>query len=102
MGKSLEHHYTKSGQNPIEPARLGCKILHGPNIENFRDVYKFLKKIGITNQVNNKKELYNYLLKNINLKKNKSNNQKKINERGEKILNRTFVELKKVLDKNDN
>ena len=63
MGKSLEHHYTKSGQNPIEPARLGCKILHGPNIENFRDVYKFLKKIGITNQVNNKKELYSYLLK---------------------------------------
>lgn len=102
MGKSLEHHYTKSGQNPIEPARLGCKILHGPNIENFRDVYKFLKKIGITNQVNNKKELYSYLLKNINLKTNNSNNKKKINERGEKILNRTFVELKKVLDKNDN
>lgn len=102
MGKSLEHHYTKSGQNPIEPARLGCKILHGPNVENFKDVYKFLQSLKITKQIKDKDELYSYLLQNINLKMNKSHNQRKIENKGQKILNKTFGELKKILNKNDN
>ena len=25
------------GQNPIEPAKFGCKIFHGPNIDNFKE-----------------------------------------------------------------
>jgi len=32
MGKSLTH---RGGQNPLEPAKLGCAILHGPGMENF-------------------------------------------------------------------
>jgi 3-deoxy-D-manno-octulosonic-acid transferase len=36
MGKSL---VGEGGQNPIEPAKLGCAILHGPNVENFAEVY---------------------------------------------------------------
>lgn len=39
MGKSLTG---GGGQNPIEPAKLGCAILHGPDIENFADVYSEL------------------------------------------------------------
>ena len=31
------------GQNPLEPARLGNYILHGPNIQNFKDLYKLFK-----------------------------------------------------------
>jgi 3-deoxy-D-manno-octulosonic-acid transferase len=27
------------GQNPIEAAKLGCAILHGPYVENFSEVY---------------------------------------------------------------
>ena len=27
------------GQNPIEAAKLGCAILHGPYVENFTEVY---------------------------------------------------------------
>jgi 3-deoxy-D-manno-octulosonic-acid transferase len=26
----------KGGQNPLEAARYGAKILHGPNIHNFK------------------------------------------------------------------
>ena len=37
-----------SGQNPIEPARLGCKIFHGPNVSNFVEIYKYLKTLGVT------------------------------------------------------
>ena len=43
LGKSLIKSLIKnSGQNPIEPARLGCKIYHGPNTSNFDDVYNRL------------------------------------------------------------
>jgi 3-deoxy-D-manno-octulosonic-acid transferase len=36
MGKSL---VAGGGQNPIEPAKLGCAILHGPHVDNFANVY---------------------------------------------------------------
>jgi 3-deoxy-D-manno-octulosonic-acid transferase len=39
MGKSLT---AKGGQNPIEAAKLGCAILHGPNVANFTDIYECL------------------------------------------------------------
>ena len=32
----------RGGQNPLEAARYGARILHGPNIDNFKDVYKTL------------------------------------------------------------
>ena len=35
----------RGGQNPLEAARFGAKILHGPNIDNFKDVYKLFKII---------------------------------------------------------
>ncbi len=43
VGGSLADH---GGQNPIEPARLGCTILHGPNVANFADVYSALDQSG--------------------------------------------------------
>jgi 3-deoxy-D-manno-octulosonic-acid transferase len=36
MGGSLVRH---GGQNPIEPAKLGAAILHGPHVWNFADIY---------------------------------------------------------------
>ncbi|WP_036283060.1 3-deoxy-D-manno-octulosonic acid transferase [Methylocystis sp. ATCC 49242] len=39
MGKSL---VPGGGQNPIEPAKLGCAVLYGPNVENFNEVYSEL------------------------------------------------------------
>lgn len=36
VGGSLVPH---GGQNPIEPARLGVAVLHGPHVANFRDLY---------------------------------------------------------------
>ncbi|MCI4677690.1 3-deoxy-D-manno-octulosonic acid transferase [Rhodoblastus acidophilus] len=43
MGKSLAG---EGGQNPIEPAKLGSAILHGPHIGNFLDVYGALDSQG--------------------------------------------------------
>ena len=39
VGKSLAGY---GGQNPIEPAKLGSAVLHGPHVGNFRDVYEVL------------------------------------------------------------
>jgi len=39
MGKSLA---VGGGQNPIEPAKLGCAILHGPDVDNFAEAYSEL------------------------------------------------------------
>lgn len=38
-GKSLA---SVGGQNPIEAARLGAVILHGPNVQNFEEAYRLL------------------------------------------------------------
>jgi 3-deoxy-D-manno-octulosonic-acid transferase len=43
VGGSLVRH---GGQNPIEPAKLGAAILHGPHVHNFADVYAALDGAG--------------------------------------------------------
>ena len=54
LGKSLIKSLIEdSGQNPIEPARQGCKIFHGPNVSNFSEIYEYLKTLGITKKINN-------------------------------------------------
>ena len=35
----------EGGQNPIDAAKLGCKIYHGPYVYNFKEIYDFLEKI---------------------------------------------------------
>jgi len=39
VGGSLVRH---GGQNPIEPAKLGTAIVHGPHVWNFADIYEAL------------------------------------------------------------
>ncbi len=49
VGGSLAPH---GGQNPLEPARLGCAILHGPHIGNFASIYADLDSAGAARQIN--------------------------------------------------
>ena len=35
------------GQNPIDAAKLGCKIYHGPYVYNFKEIYDILEKNNI-------------------------------------------------------
>ena len=43
IGGSLVHH---GGQNPIEAAKLGAAILHGPHVWNFGEIYTALDAAG--------------------------------------------------------
>ena len=92
MGKSI-HAY--GGQNPIEAARLGNRIIHGPNIENFVEVYHFLEKLGISRKIKSYKDLENLVIK-FNKKKNYSNQIiKKLAYTGNQILLNNEKEINK-------
>ena len=80
----------RGGQNPLEAARYGAKILHGPFIRNFTDIYKLLKSNKISKKINNTSQLS----KEITFNKNNQSGFK-IKNIGEKILKKTI----KVLDK---
>ena len=54
VGGSIIKH---GGQNPIEASRLGCKILHGPNVSNFKEIYELLKSLMIFGNNPNKSYL---------------------------------------------
>ena len=54
VGGSLVNH---GGQNPIEPARLGCTILHGPSVGNFHNIYDALDQTGGAQCLHNEREL---------------------------------------------
>ena len=43
IGKSMIRRLKDDGgQNPIEAAKLKCKIYHGPYVYNFEEIYKYL------------------------------------------------------------
>ena len=89
------------GQNPLEPARLGCKILHGPHINNFNEIYSLLDKNKISIKVNNLAHLISQLR--IILKKNVSSkkliyNLKKL---GNAILYSSLIEIKKFIKQSE-
>ena len=48
MGGSLVRH---GGQNPIEAAKLGAAILHGPHVWNFAEIYQTLDEAGGAEEV---------------------------------------------------
>tara|TARA_B100001173_G_scaffold165695_1_gene143358 strand:+ start:717 stop:1961 length:1245 start_codon:yes stop_codon:yes gene_type:complete len=92
MGKSI---YGYGGQNPIEAARLGNRIIHGPNIENFVEVYRFLEKQGISSQIKSYKDLEKLVIK-FNKKNNYSNQIiKKLAYTGNQILINNEKEINK-------
>lgn len=47
----------KGGHNPLEPARLGPAILHGPHVFNFSETYAEMRNAGGAALVRNEREL---------------------------------------------
>jgi len=99
IGKSLvKSLIMDSGQNPIEPARMGCKIFHGPNISNFTEIYEYLKNLGVTKKINDSEELGISVVE--VLKKDRDNSgeiKEKIENYGQNIFNNVIIELKKYI-----
>ena len=83
----------KGGQNPLEPARFGTKILHGPNIGNFREVYRYLNSLNISSKVTTPVEFSNSIKFKKDMKK-----VRKIKILGNTILKKTIKELDKFIN----
>ncbi len=47
----------KGGHNPLEPARLGAAILHGPHVFNFTETYAEMRKTGGAALTRNEREI---------------------------------------------
>ena len=83
----------RGGQNPLEAARYGARILHGPNVNNFKDIYKTLLELKVSKKINTSKELASQII----FKRNK-NLGDKIKKIGVKILKKTINDLDKLIN----
>jgi len=95
IGKSfLKKSKKVGGQNPIEAAKLGCRVFHGPYVYNFQEVYDLLSSYGVAEEINNEKELAKKLIKNFGnpiIEGQKQINL--LNSYGERILKETALEI---------
>ncbi len=90
LGGSL---ISRGGQNPLEAVRYGCKILHGPNVQNFKEIYNLLNKNNLSIKFNNVNQLSIEIQKSFNKKININKKINKLKKRGKEILNNTLNEI---------
>ena len=87
----------KGGQNPLEAIRLGCQVVHGKHIENYKEKFTMLSAKKMSFKLNNEKHLYKRIIK---LLKGKNNNQKQIKKFkriGNLILANYFNEIRNFI-----
>ena len=90
LGGSIIKH---GGQNPLEAAKYGCQILHGPNVWNFKEIYNLLGAHKVSHKITTSNQLSTKIEQIFNRKKNSSDLQLKIKSLGNKILNSTLKEI---------
>tara|TARA_X000000950_G_C13875026_1_gene644493 strand:+ start:534 stop:1805 length:1272 start_codon:yes stop_codon:yes gene_type:complete len=94
MGKStIIKLKNDSGQNPIEAAKLGCKIYHGPYVYNFKEIYNTLRNKKITKKINSHLDLSNALIKDLVIPQKINMESSYINNLGKKTLTSTMKEI---------
>ncbi len=83
LGGSLIKH---GGQNPLEAARFGCRVMHGPNVSNFSEVYSLLNKNNISLKVNTFNNAKKIIKQNLSSNFSSKNIINKLNAIGNKVL----------------
>ncbi len=88
IGKSIiKRLKNDGGQNPLEAARLKCKIYHGPYVYNFEEIYKILEENNISKVVENYEELSKNLIEDLeNPTKRENKNTESINSLAKRAL----------------
>ena len=94
--KKLEN---DSGQNPIDAAKMGCKIYHGPYVYNFKEIYKILEENNISKEINDYTELSRYLIEDLNIvQKEDKEISYTINNLSQKILKSTMKNINYIIN----
>ena len=76
---------------------MGCKVIHGPNISNFIEIYNLLKKNNISSQINKLKNAKAIINKNLNNKYNYKKIAKILNSIGNEVLIKNKKEISKYI-----
>ena len=99
IGKSILKELSNvGGQNPIDAAKLGCKIYHGPYVYNFKEIYESLVKNKISKKIIDHKELADNLIEDLNTpKKEEDKISNLINSLGKKTLTDTMHNIDNFL-----
>ncbi len=94
--KKLEN---DSGQNPIDAAKMGCKIYHGPYVYNFKEIYKILEENNISKEIKDYTELSRYLIEDLNIvQKEDKEISYAINNLSQKILKSTMKNIDYIIN----
>ena len=94
--KKLEN---DSGQNPIDAAKMGCKIYHGPYVYNFKEIYKILEENNISKEIKDYTELSRYLIEDLNIvQKEDKEISYTINNLSQKILKSTMKNIDYIIN----
>ena len=90
LGGSL---INRGGQNPLEPASFGCKILHGPYIQNFTEIYKLLSQNNLSSKFSNVNQLVKLVDQSFKQNQNYTNKAIKLKKIGSNILDHTLADI---------
>jgi len=90
LGGSIIPH---GGQNPLESTRFGCNIIHGPNVDNFKEIYALLKNNKISRKIKNSNQLVKALDQSFSKNVSYVKKIKKLKKIGSKILDNTCREV---------
>ena len=81
MGKSLlKHLKNDAGQNPIEAAKYGCRIFHGPYVYNFQEIYDYLDQNNFAEKLEKEKSVASKMLAEKLIGAFKNSNQESTNK----------------------
>ena len=100
IGKStLKKLENDSGQNPIDAAKMGCKIYHGPYVYNFKEIYGILEGSNISKEIKDYTELSGYLIEDLSVvQKEDREISYSINNLSQKILNNTMTNINNIIN----
>ena len=99
IGKStIKNLKNDGGQNPIDAAKLGCKIYHGPYVYNFQEIYQILEENNISKIISDEIDLSkNLILDFENINNKNSENVYFLNELGKNAFNKTMKKINNFL-----
>jgi 3-deoxy-D-manno-octulosonic-acid transferase len=99
VGGSLVPH---GGQNPIEPAQLGCAIVHGPHMENFLAIEGELNTAGASSVATTAEEIareVGTLLSNAGMRQRRVAAARSVADGKFSIMDAVFMHLDPVLNR---
>tara|TARA_Y100000590_G_scaffold228245_1_gene257576 strand:+ start:2017 stop:3282 length:1266 start_codon:yes stop_codon:yes gene_type:complete len=99
VGKSMLKKFENTGgQNPIDAAKMGCHIYHGPYVYNFKEIYRYLDESKLSEEIKNPENLANKLIENFKLDlQSDSEKIKKLNIYSNKIFDNVINEYNKFI-----